>query len=130
MTARQLVNVLRARAGKWRWKNNGNYELIADKSSEMVAATPSTIDINYILEERSREYFGEGYRWLDLVRTQKWAEIAGSYTICGSSVGDHTPVVYKRTIEKYHYLRPIPQGQIDRMTMNDAEKAAYQNPGY
>lgn len=72
MTARQLVNVLRARAGKWRWKNNGNYELVAD----------------------------------------------------------NTPVVYTRTIEKHHYLRPIPQGQIDGMTMSEEEKAAYQNPGY
>lgn len=130
MTARQLVNVLRARAGKWRWKNNGNYQLVDDRSAAMTAATPATIDINYILEERSREYFGEGYRWHDLVRTQKWAELASSYTICGSAAGDHNPVVYQRTIEKFHYLRPIPQGQIDGMTMSDEEKKAYQNPGY
>ena len=32
----------------------------------MVAATPATIDINYILDERSRELFGEGYRWMIL----------------------------------------------------------------
>lgn len=130
MTARQLVNVLRARAGKWRWKNNGNYAKVDDRSVAMTAATPAIITINYILEERSREYFGEGYRWYDLVRTQKWAELAGSYTICGTAAGDHNPVVYNRTIEKFHYLRPIPQGQIDGMTMSDEEKKAYQNPGY
>ena len=28
------------------------------------------------------------------------------------------------------YLRPIPQGQLNGMDMSDAEKAAYQNPGY
>ena len=41
-----------------------------DNGAAMTAATPATIDINYILAERSREYFGEGYRWFDLVRTQ------------------------------------------------------------
>ncbi|SHE32877.1 RagB/SusD family nutrient uptake outer membrane protein [Dysgonomonas macrotermitis] len=136
MSARELVNVLRARAGKWRYSNNGQWSMggdgtkVEDHSAAMIAATPATIDINYILAERSREFFGEGYRWLDLVRTQKWAEIAGSYTICGSAKGDHTPVVYNRSIQPFHYLRPIPQGQIDGMTMTDAEKKAYQNPGY
>lgn len=129
-SARELVNVLRARAGKWSWDNNGNAEKVQDNSAAMVAATPATITINYILDERSREYYGEGYRWLDLVRTQKWNEYADTYEICGSAKGDHTPVVYNRTIEKYHYLRPIPQGQLDAMEMSAEEKKAYQNPNY
>ncbi|NDV81605.1 RagB/SusD family nutrient uptake outer membrane protein [Bacteroides sp. 51] len=129
-SARELVNVLRARAGKWRWDNNGNVEKIQDNSAQMIAATPATITIDYILEERSREYFGEMYRWADLVRTQKWAEIAGTYEICGSDRGDHTAVTVTRNIQPYHYLRPIPQGQIDGMEMTAEEKAAYQNPGY
>lgn len=129
-SARDLVNVLRARAGKWRWDNNGNVAKSADHSAEMVAATPATIDVNYILAERSREFFGEGYRWFDLVRTQKWNELATTYQICGSSYGNHTPITVTRTIESYHYLRPIPSGQIDGLEMTDAEKEAYQNPGY
>ncbi|MDD4257122.1 MAG: RagB/SusD family nutrient uptake outer membrane protein [Bacteroidales bacterium] len=129
-SARELVNVLRARAGKWRWDNNGNVAKSADHSAEMVAATPATIDVNYILAERSREFYGEGYRWFDLVRTQKWGELASTYQICGSSYGDHTPVTVTRTIENYLYLRPIPSGQIDGLEMTDAEKEAYQNPGY
>lgn len=129
-SARDLINVIRGRAGKWRYDNNGNAEKIADHSAEMVAATPVEITIDYILAERSREYFGEGYRWLDLVRTQKWQDMAGTYRICGSSYGDHTPQTVSRTIEDFHYLRPIPQGQLDGMEMTEAEKDAYQNPGY
>ena len=109
MTARDLINVIRARAGKWRWSNSGNCEKIADYSEEMIAETPAVIDIDYILAERSREYFGEGYRWLDLVRTQKWNELADTYEICGDGLGEHTPQTITRTIEDYHYLRPIPE---------------------
>lgn len=128
-SARELVNVLRARAGKWSFSNAENKAKVEDRSAEMIAATPATIDINYILAERSREFYGEGYRWFDLVRTQKWEEIAGTYEICNT--GTHTPVTVTRTINKaVHYLRPIPQGQVDRLDMSDAEKAAYQNPGY
>lgn len=129
-SARDLINVIRARAGKWRWDNNGNVAKSADNSAAMTAATPATIDINYILAERSREYYGEGYRWLDLVRTQKWNELAGTYEICSKAYGDHTPATVTRKIQPYLYLRPIPQGQLDGMEMTKEEKAAYQNPGY
>lgn len=129
-SARELINVIRARAGKWRFDNNGNVAKVADNSATMIAATPATIDINYILAERSREYYGEGYRWFDLVRTQKWEELAASYEICGAAKGNHTAVTVNRTISKYQYIRPIPQGQIDAMIMTPEQKKAYQNPGY
>lgn len=85
-SARDLVNVLRARAGRWTYSNAEYKEVDRDFSAEMTAATPATIDINYILDERSREFYGEGYRWFDLVRTQKWNEYADSYVICGGKV--------------------------------------------
>lgn len=131
-SARELINVIRARAGKWKWSNAGNTAKVVDNSAAMVAATPATIDVNYILAERSREYYGEGYRWYDLVRTQKWAEIAGSYQIGGATYSDHTPVTFDRTayiLPKY-YLRPIPQTHFDFLQMSAEEKTAYQNPAY
>ena len=128
-SARDLVNVLRTRAGRWTYSNAEYKEVDRDFSAEMTAATPATIDINYILDERSREFYGEGYRWFDLVRTQKWNEYADSYVICGGK-GDHNPQTYSRTIEAFHYLCPIPQGQLDGMEMTEEEKDAYQNPGY
>jgi hypothetical protein len=129
-SARELINVIRARAGKWRWDNNGNAAKVEDNSAAMMAATPAEITIDYILEERSREYFGEGYRWFDLVRTQKWEELAGTYQIAGDKRNSSMAQTITRTIEKHHYLRPIPSGQIDGLEMTAAEKAAYQNPGY
>ncbi|GAB3296302.1 RagB/SusD family nutrient uptake outer membrane protein [Hymenobacter humi] len=129
-TARELINVIRARAGKWRFDNNGNTAKVQDNSAAMVAATPATITINYILAERSREYYAEGYRWFDLVRTQKWNELASTYRIGGTNYGDHTPATVTRTIQPFHYLRPIPQVQLDRMDVAPDVKAAFQNPNY
>lgn len=105
-SARELVNVLRDRAGKWTFSNAENEEMDEDYGSQLTAETPATIDINFILDERSREFYGEGYRWFDLVRTQKWNEYADSYEICGDNKGDRNIVTYTRTIKPGHYLRP------------------------
>lgn len=129
-SARELINVLRARAGKWNYSVNWDKQVNADYSNELTAATPSTITIDYILDERMREYYGDGFRWFDLVRTQTWDKRAGKYTVCGTNKSDHTPVTHTREIEKYHYLRPIPKSQLDNMKMDDAAKEAYQNRGY
>lgn len=129
-SARELVNVLRDRAGKWTFNNAENEEMDVDYGSQLTAETPATIDINFILDERSREFYGDGYRWFDLVRTQKWNEYADSYEICGNDKGDRNIVTYTRTIKPGHYLRPIPQGQLDGMEMSADEKKNYQNPEY
>ncbi|MDR2814125.1 MAG: RagB/SusD family nutrient uptake outer membrane protein [Prevotellaceae bacterium] len=131
-SAREMVNVLRERAGKWRWDHAGDKAYVANFSEELTNATPQDITVNYILEERLREFYGEGYRWFDLVRTQKWNEFADTYEICTATgkTENHTAVTVKRNIQPHHYLRPIPQTQIDGMEMDEAEKEAYQNPGY
>lgn len=130
MSPRDLINVIRARAGKWKFNNAQNVAYVADNSAAMTAATPSSITIDYILAERSREYYGEFYRWYDLVRTQKWAQYAATYQIGGASYGDHTPQTVSRTIQPFHYLRPIPQSQLDAMEVSADVKAKFQNPGY
>ena len=128
--AREWVNVLRARAGKQTYCVNKRAPQTADFSKEMVAATPATITIDFILDERSREFWGEGYRWFDLVRTQKWTERASVYHIAGSGYTDKDLEEVHRDIPVNYYIRPIPQGQLDGMEMTAEEKAAYQNPAY
>ena len=125
-----LINILRARAGHWKFSNANNVATVQDNSAAMVAATPTTITLDYLLAERSREYYGEGYRWFDLIRTQEWTNLSSTYQISGSAYGNHTPVTVNRTITPGLYLRPIPQGQLDAMQVSAAVKAAFQNPGY
>ena len=128
--ARELVNVIRARAGKWRWDNNNRVAKVQDNSADMTAATPAAITIDFILAERSRELFAEGGRWYDLTRTGKLEEYAGKYFICENSPQQTVATEHTRDIKPHHYLRPIPQSQLDRMIGTDAEKKAFQNPGY
>lgn len=132
-SARDLILVLRKRAGHWKYSNAEGKEYIADFSAEMEASTPSTIDLDYVLDEYSREFYGECHRKFDLLRTQTWFERAGEFKMGQALVpkDDQTIVkTEKRFTETYLYLCPIPQTQIDGLEMTAEEKAAYQNPGY
>ena len=76
--------------------------------------TAGDVTLDFLLDERSRELFGEGHRWWTLVRTGKLVE----------RVRLHNPEAASN-IQDYHTLRPIPQAQIDR-TLGGYP----QNPGY
>jgi hypothetical protein len=128
-SARDLINVIRARAAKWEFKNNEQEKYSADFSAELTAKTPNPVTIDFILDELLREYYGEGKRWFDLARTQQWLERALTYTITETQT-THTPVTSTRDIIELNYMNPIPQGQINAMQMSEEEKKAYQTPGY
>lgn len=129
-SARELINVLRARAGKWEIKNNEGVPYVADFSKELTEKTPQVITLDYVLDEASRENYAGGTRWFDLTRTQTWEKRAGTYTIVEKTSANQQPKTFTRTITKDLYLRPIPKSQIDALKMDDAAKKAYQNPGY
>jgi len=76
--------------------------------------TAAELDIDMILDERARELAGEGRRWFDLVRTGKLLERVRAYN------EDAAP-----NIQEKHFLRPIPQDEIDRAT-----NEVGQNPGW
>lgn len=79
-------------------------------------ATAANINIDMILDERARELLGEYDRWFDLKRTGKLIE----------RVLKFNPWAKKsNTIKDIHYLRPIPQSEIDL-----SFPSMTQNPGY
>lgn len=72
--------------------------------SKSYRAAPGSLTIDMILDERARELMGEYTRWFDLKRTGKLIERVKKYN----------PWAQKGTdIRQIHYLRPIPQSDID-----------------
>ena len=134
--AHQMMSVIRARAGKWTHSVADGTALVAkavnyDYSAELVAEIPAEITIDWLLDEYSREFFAEYRRWYDLVRTQTWIERCSTYLMGEDyNKGDTMEKVWKRDIQKKHYIRPIPVGQLNGLDMSEEEMAAYQNPGY
>jgi hypothetical protein len=73
------------------------------------------VDIDFILDERSRELFGEVPRRIDLTRPGKLIERVRLYNPHGGP-----------NIQEHHVLLPIPQHAIDRNSGYKLE----QNSGY
>ena len=79
----------------------------------------------FLLNERSRELYGELFRWEDLARTKTLLSRARTYNAGAVAA-----------IQEKHYLRPLPQTFLDNIYTADGhaltadEKAAMQNPGY
>lgn len=78
-------------------------------------ATAANISVDLILDERARELMGEYMRWYDLKRTGKLVERVKKYN----------PWTAGQQISDKHYLRPIPQNEIDL-----SSPTIPQNPGY
>jgi hypothetical protein len=100
--AATYLNVIRTRAAK------------AGKIADM-QVTPAQVTLDFILDERAREFAGEQIRWFDLKRSGKLLE----------RVKAHNPNAV--TIQDFNLVRPIPRTQIDAVTNKDEFK---QNPGY
>lgn len=84
-------------------------------------ATPvlaANVNLDYLLDERARELYGEENRHITLRRTGKLLERVRKY--------NDNPIYPGCAIQDYNVLFPIPQNQID-LNVNAVIK---QNPGY
>lgn len=102
-SAAYYINFVRSRAAK------------VNKTAAM-QVTAAQMSLDFILDERAREFAGEQIRWFDLKRTGKLIERVQKYN------PDVAP-----TIQSYHTVRPIPRTQLDAVTNKDIFT---QNPGY
>ena len=110
--AAAMINVIRQRAA-YRSTNSGAQNALA---ADAVTVTPADITLDFILDERTREFYGEWQRWWDLVRTQS---LVNRVTVWNPEAAPY--------IQAFHVLRPIPQQEIDLVT--EGPKFS-QNPGY
>ena len=82
--------------------------------------TESDASIDYILDERAREFAGEYNRWYDLKRTGKLVQYVSTYNPDVPNTSN-----MKGNDGNYKILRPIPQ---DAIGLNGV--TITQNPGY
>ncbi|MBA4409769.1 MAG: RagB/SusD family nutrient uptake outer membrane protein [Bacteroidota bacterium] len=111
--AADMINIIRRRAA-YRSANSAAQNTAAATAMEI---KPADVTIDFILDERTREFYGELLRWWDLVRTRQLLARVTKWNT------EATPY-----IKDFHVLRPIPVTiQIDLVT--EGPKFP-QNPGY
>lgn len=91
-------------------------EALSSLETVSYRATPGNLTMEMLLDERARELLGEYNRWFDLKRTGTLLDRAKKYNPWTGN---------KNRISDYHYLRPLPQSEIDR-----TQPAVKNNPGY
>ncbi len=106
--AASYINVIRTRAAKKTPVNQ----------TAAMQVTAADINIQFILDERAREFAGEQIRWFDLKRSlspDQWV----------NRIKTLNPDI--TAVQPFHRLRPIPQEELDALLNKDEFG---QNPGY
>lgn len=101
--AADLINVVRRRAA-------------VDGMESLMEVTAGDMNIDFILDEKAREFAGEYVRWFDLKRTGKLIERVRLHNNDAAL-----------NIQPYHVNRPIPENELNAVTNKNVFK---QHEGY
>ena len=107
INAAKYINVVRERARNKQTTEAGALDI-----------APGDVTLDFILEERTRELLAEHCRWADLARTGTLIDRVRKYD---------DGKAYENITEDRHWLRPIPQQMIDRVTTGEPYP---QNPNW
>jgi len=95
---------------------------IRQRSPNLEPATSATVTLDMILDEKSKEFFQEGFRFFDMMRLNKTIVFDDSHM--GTSTINTRPNSIDRTF--YKTILPISQGELDA----NPNIVSQQNPGY
>ena len=112
VNAAKYLNIIRERAA-YRKTNTALQNTTAAAAMDI---TPAQVNIDFILDEYTREFFDEPRRWYDLVRTQ---QLVRRVSIWNPLANAH--------IQAFDVLRPIPVDEIQAVLTGTPYP---QNPGY
>jgi hypothetical protein len=116
--AADMLNVLRQRAA---FRANKT-DVQNATAAAAITIIPAQVTLDFILDERTRELYGEYQRWWDLVRTQTLSSRLGTW----NTLEAFAKYSVSNPADAF-MLRPIPQTQIDLVTQGPT---FIQNPGY
>ena len=111
------INAVRARAGLTSLASFSAYQ-----PEYATSGSFQIRDIDLVLDERARELYAEGQRWIDLRRTKQLVRYNvefSEYVTSASQMANNAG--------EYKWLRPIPANEI---SANTGITSADQNPGY
>jgi hypothetical protein len=110
------INAVRNRAGL---ASLASFKAYEPDYTTTIAFTLNDLDV--ILDERARELYAEGYRWMDLRRTKQLVRYNVEFNEYVTSVSD------MEGAGQIKWYRPIPANEI---SANTGISVSDQNPGY
>ena len=96
---------------------------IRKRAPALVPADETTVTVDMIMNEKSKEFFAEGHRYFDMIRLNKTIEFNDEF-ITPAVLITHRTKTIDRTF--YKTILPISQTEMDA----NPPIAAQQNPGY